>query len=181
LAERKPPGTGEQGAAIVIFEIQLAGKKHRVETTNRGEREVWSVDGSALEGDVIEVSPGVYSVLLDGQSYEVRVEPAAGKLRVTAGGKELEASVLDPRAWQRSGHGSGESEGRQQIVAPMPGKIVSVLVSPGDAVQAGQGLMVVEAMKMQNEIRSPKSGAVERLAVIEGQTVNAGEVVAVVV
>ena len=62
----------------------------------------------------------------------------------------------------------------------MPGKVVRLLVAPGAAVQAGQGIVVVEAMKMQNEIRSPKSGTVERLAVIEGQTVNAGEVVAII-
>ena len=66
------------------------------------------------------------------------------------------------------------------VLAPMPGKIVRVLVKTGDSVQAGQGLLVVEAMKMQNEIRAPKSGTIDRLAVVEGQTVNAGEVVAVV-
>ena len=164
----------------MIFEIELAGKKHRVEISHRGEREVWSVDGHALEADAIEVSPGVYSILLAGKSYEVRVEPTARGLRVTAGGQEFEASVFDPRAWQRSRHGAAESEGRQQILAPMPGKIVQLLVATGDVVQAGQGLMVVEAMKMQNEIRSPKSGSVERLAVVTGQAVNAGEVVAVV-
>jgi biotin carboxyl carrier protein len=65
-------------------------------------------------------------------------------------------------------------------LAPMPGKIVRVLVSAGDSVRTGQGLLVVEAMKMQNEIRAPKSGTIDRVAVVEGQTVNAGEVVAIV-
>jgi biotin carboxyl carrier protein len=73
-----------------------------------------------------------------------------------------------------------EAEGRQQIVAPMPGKIVRVLVKAGDRVEAGQGLLVVEAMKMQNEIRSPKSGTVERVLAEESQAVNAGEVLCVV-
>jgi biotin carboxyl carrier protein len=73
-----------------------------------------------------------------------------------------------------------EAQGRQQIVAPMPGKVVRVLVSAGDEVAAGQGLLVVEAMKMQNEIRSPKQGKVERFEVQEGQAVNAGEVLCVV-
>jgi biotin carboxyl carrier protein len=164
----------------VIFEIELAGKKHRVEAATRGEREQWSIDGRALEADAVEVSPGVYSILIDGKSFEVRVEPFAGKLRVAAGGREVEASVRDRREWQRRGHGAAETEGRQQILAPMPGKVVRLLVATGDEVQAGQGIVVVEAMKMQNEIRSPKSGTVERLAVIEGQTVNAGEVVAVI-
>ena len=87
--------------------------------------------------------------------------------------------IADPRAWRRGRGGSIELEGRQQVAAPMPGKIVRVLVAPGQQVEAGQGLLVIEAMKMQNEIRSPKSGTVEKL-VREGQTVNAGEILAVV-
>ena len=75
-------------------------------------------------------------------------------------------------------HGTLEAEGRQQILAPMPGKIIRVLVQTGEKVDAGQGLLVVEAMKMQNEIRSPKSGTVERVLVKEGQPVNAGEILA---
>jgi pyruvate carboxylase subunit B len=69
-----------------------------------------------------------------------------------------------------------QAEGRQQVVAPMPGKVVRVLVSAGEQVEAGQGLLVVEAMKMQNEIRSPKSGTVEKVVASEGQAVNAGDV-----
>jgi biotin carboxyl carrier protein len=94
-------------------------------------------------------------------------------------GREFRAEVIDPRSWRRR-HGAGiELEGRQQLVAPMPGKIVRVLAAAGQEVTAGQGLLVIEAMKMQNEIRSPKSGIVEKLA-REGQTVNAGEVLAIV-
>jgi biotin carboxyl carrier protein len=87
---------------------------------------------------------------------------------------------VDPRSWSGRRHAGSEAEGRQQIVAPMPGKIVRVLVIAGDRVEAGQGLLVVEAMKMQNEIRSPKSGTVESVQVEEGQAVNAGEVLCVV-
>jgi biotin carboxyl carrier protein len=180
MAQRKPTRAGEPGAAFVNFEIELGGKKHRVEVVERGEREQWSIDRRALEADALEVSPGVYSILIGGKSVEVRVEPFASKLRVTVGGREYEAAVRDPREWQRSRGGAAETEGRQQIVAPMPGKIVRLLAATGDTVQAGQGLVVVEAMKMQNEIRSPKSGSVERLSVVEGQTVNAGDVVAVI-
>lgn len=164
----------------MIFEIELGGNKHRVETATRGDHEQWLIDGRALQADASEVSPGVYSILIDGKSFEVRVEPFAGRLRVATGGREIEASVRDPREWQRRGHGAAESEGRQQILAPMPGKVVRLLVVTGEAVEAGQGIVVVEAMKMQNEIRSPKSGTVERLAVAEGQAVNAGEVVATI-
>jgi len=73
-----------------------------------------------------------------------------------------------------------ESEGSQRVIAPMPGKVVRVLVKVGDAIEVGNGILVVEAMKMQNEVRSPKSGKIERLLVSEGQAVSAGEVLAVV-
>jgi biotin carboxyl carrier protein len=117
--------------------------------------------------------------LLNGKSHEIRVTPTpTGALTLQTGPHEFTAEVIDPRAWRGRRQGAIEAEGRQQILAPMPGKIVRVLVQTGEAVQAGQGLLVVEAMKMQNEIRSPKSGTVERLLVKEGQPVNAGEILA---
>ena len=94
--------------------------------------------------------------------------------------QEFTAEVVDPRAWRGRTHGAVALEGRQHVVAPMPGKVVRVLVHEGDTVESGQGILVVEAMKMQNEIRSPKAGTVERLNVKEGQPVNAGEVLCVV-
>jgi biotin carboxyl carrier protein len=117
--------------------------------------------------------------LLKGKSYDVRVTPTpAGALTLQTAHHEFTAEVVDPRSWRGRRHGALEVEGRQQILAPMPGKIIRVLVQTGDKVEAGQGLLVVEAMKMQNEIRSPKSGTVERLLVKEGQPVNAGEILA---
>jgi biotin carboxyl carrier protein len=119
--------------------------------------------------------------LLAGQSHEVCVTPSAdSKLKLQTGAQEFSAEVLDPRAWRGRRHSGVEAEGRQQIIAPMPGKVVRVLIKAGDAVEAGQGLLVVEAMKMQNEIRSPKSGTVERVLASEGQAVNAGEVLCIV-
>ena len=100
--------------------------------------------------------------------------------RAIAGSREFRVVISDEREWRRKRGSAIEAEGRQQVLAPMPGKIVRVLVKTGDAVRAGQGVLVVEAMKMQNEIRAPKSGTIDRLAVVEGQTVNAGEVVAIV-
>src|SRR5208282_2988183 len=116
-------------------------------------------------------------------SFEVRVEMHQGTgsgLSVVAGNREFSAEIRDPRRWRRKRGAAAEAEGRQQVVAPMPGKIVRVLVKAGEAVDVKQGLLVVEAMKMQNEIRSPKSGTIERLLVTEGQTVNAGEILAIV-
>lgn len=164
--------------------IELGGKPHTVELLYVGERVRCHVDGRVLEADAFEVAPHVYSVLIAGESFEVRVEPrgeaGAAGLRVTVGDRELSVEVQDPRQWRRHRGAAAEAEGRQQVLAPMPGKIIRVLVNAGESIELKQGLMVVEAMKMQNEIRSPRSGTVERLMVIEGQTVNTGEVLAII-
>jgi biotin carboxyl carrier protein len=139
----------------------------------------FSIDGRQISADAIRISPSAYSILVGGRSLEVTVEEHSGELLVRTAGREFRVEIFDPRSWQRGKGGGIELEGRQQLVAPMPGKIVRVLAAPGEQVTAGQGLLVIEAMKMQNEIRSPKSGTVEKLAA-EGQTVSAGEVLAIV-
>jgi biotin carboxyl carrier protein len=165
---------------MLKLQIEIGGKKSHVELTQARERAVWTIDGQRLEADATEVSPGIYSILINGKSFEVHMERLGAELRATTGGREFRIVIPDEREWRRNRGGAVEAEGRQQVLAPMPGKIVRVLVRTGDAVQAGQGLLVVEAMKMQNEIRAPKSGTIDRLGVVEGQTVNAGEVVAIV-
>jgi biotin carboxyl carrier protein len=162
------------------MQIEIAGKRCRVELTQAGERPVWTIDGQRLDADATAVSPGIYSVLLNGKSFEVRIESLGAELRAVTGSRELKVVIQDEREWRRNRGGSVEAQGRQQVLAPMPGKIVRVLVTAGDAVRAGQGLLVVEAMKMQNEIRAPKSGTIDRVRVVEGQTVNAGEVVVII-
>lgn len=127
--------------------------------------------------DIREVEPGVYSVLLNGRSYEVKMEPAAERFYAGVNGRRYAIQVRDPRRLSRA-RGSLEVTGRQKIASPMPGKIVRVLARPGDPVSAGQGLLVVEAMKMQNEIRSPKSGRVVAIHVAEGAPVSGGETLA---
>jgi biotin carboxyl carrier protein len=162
------------------IEIELASKVRTVELSGQGALLFCAIDGRATEADVIELSPGIYSILIGGESFEAHVERSATGLRVTVAGREYLATIRDPRARRRSRVRALEAEGRQQVFAPMPGKIVRLLVKPGDRIEAGQGLLVVEAMKMQNEVRSPKSGRVERLLVSEGHAVNAGEILAVI-
>jgi biotin carboxyl carrier protein len=170
---------GVSGKLLKLI-LDIGGKTRKVEIARADGKLRFLVDGKPLEADAVEVARGIYSILIGGESFEVRTEAAVGKLRVISRGREIFAVFRDPRQWRRRGGAALEAEGRQQIIAPMPGKIVRVLVKAGDPVETGQGLLVVEAMKMQNEIRSPKSGKVERLSVVEGQAVNAGEVVAVV-
>ena len=123
--------------------------------------------------------PGVYSVLMDGRSYEARVEEHPGLLVVVIDGYRFEVDIRDPRRLRRGAGGRG-IDGIQTISAPMPGKVVRVLVSAGDAVEAGQGLLVVEAMKMQNELKAPRAGKVLTLSAKEGATVTPGEVLATI-
>jgi biotin carboxyl carrier protein len=163
------------------FEVLINSTRRIIELERDADRWRISLDGDPSDADVVEIAPSIFSVLLNGKSHEIRVTPdPSGLLTLQTGRSEFTAEVIDPRAWRGRRHGALEAEGRQQILAPMPGKIVRVLVQAGEKVQAGQGLLVVEAMKMQNEIRSPKSGAVERLLVKEGQPVNAGQVLCVV-
>jgi biotin carboxyl carrier protein len=164
------------------FEIIINGTRRSVEFSAQRDgvsRVTFSVDGRPVDADAARISPGTYSILIGGRSFEVTAEETSRGLLLRTSGSEFQADVIDPRSWRR-GRGAGiELEGRQQLVAPMPGKIVRVLVAVGEKVEAGQGLLVIEAMKMQNEIRSPKAGSVERLA-HEGQTVKAGEILAIV-
>jgi biotin carboxyl carrier protein len=132
-------------------------------------------DGPEREASVETPQPGVYSVLLDGRSYQARGEEGV----VTVNGFRFEMEVRDPRRWSRQSRG-GAHAGAQNIKASMPGKVVRVLVAVGDAVEAGQGIVVVEAMKMQNEMKAARAGKVVEIAAKAGATVTAGEVLATV-
>jgi biotin carboxyl carrier protein len=137
------------------------------------------IDGAevapASPDSLVEAEPGVCSVLAGGKSYEVRIESG----HVTVDGRKFAYDVEDPRQWKRSGAGaSGQS--RAAIVAPMPGKIVRILAAVGDEVEAGGGIVVVEAMKMQNEMKSPVSGRVAEIHAKENDSVVAGAVLAVI-
>jgi biotin carboxyl carrier protein len=130
-----------------------------------------------LTADVMEVEPGIYSILLNGRSYEAKVASGPAGLSVDVRGRHFTAEVVDPRRHTAGGASEG-AQGRQQLAAPMPGKVVRVLASEGDLVEKGQGLIVVEAMKMQNEVRAPRSGRLISIAVRAGDTVTAGQTLA---
>lgn len=125
--------------------------------------------------DIIEVEPGVYSVIAGEKSCEVRV---TGN-QVSIGGHRITIETDDPRQWKRRGHAGGE-QGRVSITAAMPGKVIRVLVAVGDEVTAGQGIIVVEAMKMQNELKAPRAGRVTAIDVKAGDSVIAGALLATI-
>ena len=157
-------------------ELTINGAPSRIEILTPRPACRFRVDeGPEREADVELAEPCVYSVLLDGRSYEARVEVTAEGLVVVIDGYRFAIDVHDPRRFSRRHAGRG-AEGVQTISAPMPGKLVRVLVAPGDAVVAGQGLVVVEAMKMQNEMKAARAGRVLAVSAKEGATVTAGEV-----
>jgi biotin carboxyl carrier protein len=166
---------GPSDEKLVRLPLELNGAQRSVEVNREGQRLHFAIDGRALGADAIEVASGVYSILMDGAAFEARVENAPTGLGVTIGPSEFLVALRDPRKWSPSRGGALETEGRQRVIAPMPGRVVRILVKTGERVEAGQGVAVVEAMKMQNEVRSPKSGTVERLLVSENQAVSAGE------
>jgi biotin carboxyl carrier protein len=127
----------------------------------------------ARAADIVEVEPGVFSVIADGTSVEARV---TGE-QITIGGHRFRFEIDDPREWKRSGHAAGAS-GQVSITASMPGKVIRVLVVVGDEVSEGQGIVVVEAMKMQNELKAPRAGRVTSVEVKANDSVIAGAVLA---
>jgi len=137
--------------------------------------------GAAPPRDALVESPapGVYSVLLDGRSYDVFVEETPDALVVAIDGFRFEIEARDPRRLSRRSAGRG-ADGVQTLTSPMPGKVVRVLAAPGDAVEPGQGILVVEAMKMQNEMKAVRAGTVLAIPVKEGSTVTAGETLATI-
>jgi biotin carboxyl carrier protein len=132
------------------------------------------VDADPAQADSAqEVEPAVYSVLRNGRSYEARIAPAANGWTVEIAGRRYAVEVGNPR---NAKHGRGAAGGRRNLTAPMPGKVVRVLVKTGDAVEAGQGVVVVEAMKMQNEMKAAHAGRVVEVRVKDGDTVAAGDI-----
>ncbi len=157
------------------FDVRIGTLTRQIEVRRCGPNQFAIVPDDGAQIDAVEVAPNTYSILVNGRAFEAIVIPAAEGVLVRCAGREFHAMVSDPRAW-RGGRGAlFSAEGKQQVTAPMPGKVVRVLVSAGDTVEVNQGLVVVEAMKMQNEIRAPKAGTIGRIFISEGQAVAAGD------
>lgn len=163
------------------FRVTIAGQSKEVEFRRSANGWECHLEGQPQRVDAVEVAPGVFSVLLDGESFVVHVERLGEGYRVHSRGTDVTAVVENPRRWAGRRTRSLGRAGRQEITAPMPGKVIRVLVEEEQSVAEGQGLVVVEAMKMQNEIPSPKQGVVERVLVREGDTVEHGAPLLVVV
>ncbi|MGH9565191.1 MAG: biotin/lipoyl-containing protein [Candidatus Angelobacter sp.] len=130
--------------------------------------------------DVSFVGAETISLIYRGKSFEVRRESSSEGVRIWINGDSYAVEVNDPRSFRGRKRRSESEAGPRKLIAPMPGKVVRILVKDSSEVEAGQGIMVIEAMKMQNEIKSPKKGIVQKIMVQRGASVNAGDLLAIV-
>jgi biotin carboxyl carrier protein len=180
----------------VRLEVAAAGRTRTVHVAGFGGRYHVDVDTRRRDVDAIPLGRGTWSLIIGpaeaghyvrpgasghggGRSYEIGVVERAGELTVYVNGRAVPVRVGGQ--WRRRGAGptADTGSGPQAVAAPMPGRVVKVLVKPGDAVQSRQGLVVVEAMKMENELRAARAGVVREIRVAEGASVEANMVLVV--
>ena len=166
----------------MIYNVAIDGTVFRLDLDLDRETGSWRclLDGREVQIDAVLAQPDVLSIVIAGRAYQIRRERLASELQIWVGDQSYAAEVSDPRSLRSRKARADSGKGPRPLVAPMPGKVVRFLVGVNSPVEAGQGVVVVEAMKMQNEIKSPKKGTVLKLAVAEGAAVNAGDVLAIV-
>jgi biotin carboxyl carrier protein len=163
----------------MLYDVTIDGKKHRLELSRVDGRWSCRLDGREFEVEAILARPDVLSLRIGNLAYEVKSERLGEDFYIWVGSTRFAAEVRDPRSL-RGRSRAVDDHGPRKITAPMPGKVVRILVRENEEVEAGGGIAVVEAMKMQNEIKSPKKGTIQKILVGEGAAVNAGDVLAIV-
>lgn len=161
----------------------IADSQIEIRIRDEGSRVFAEIDDRRYELDVHGSAAGSYLMIADGLVFDCRVEglPESGRrIDVVVGTARYSVTLTDPKRLRSAAGLVGHGDDVARIVAPMPGKVVRVLVAVGDQVNAGAGIVVVEAMKMQNEMKTPKAGKVAAMSAEVGATVNAGDVLAVV-
>lgn len=163
------------------IELTIAGHTRQVEITPASGSSSWriQVDGKEVEADAHLLRPGILSLIIAGQSYRVVLDAEAADPILHLGPHRIGYQVDDPRSLRRR-RAHAAAHGPVTLKASMPGRVVRVLLSPGDAVAAHQGVLVIEAMKMQNELKSPKEGRVTQIRVSPGDTVATGDPLALI-
>lgn len=165
------------------LKAEICDERYEVQVKRDGDKVIASVGSREYELEVSVPEPGVFLFKNGGKVVEAFVSPPAKSgepYQVQIGGHSLDVNLIDPKRL-RGSVGSGEhGDGTAEVRTAMPGKVVRILLGPGAEVSKGDGVLVVEAMKMQNELKAPKAGAVKEIRVREGATVSAGEVLATI-
>jgi len=164
----------------MIYEVIVGGKPHQLELEKVVGGWECRLDGLPIHIDALIPRRDVLSLLVDGRAYEIKREQTATDLHMWVGSSRFAVELHDPRSLRSRKKTAGDEKGPRKILAPMPGRIVRLLVAENSDVEAGQGIVVVEAMKMQNEIKSPKKGVVKKIWATPGAAVNPGDVLAIV-
>lgn len=162
----------------MIYEASIGEQTYRVELERAESGWKCKLNGREFPVDVVSSEDGVLSLLLNGKSYEIKQEVAGTETKVAVGQERFSVAVRDPRSFRSRQRVGDAAQGVKKITAPMPGKVVRILATEGTAVEAGQSVIVIEAMKMQNELKAPKSGVVKKINVSEGAAVEAGQALA---
>jgi biotin carboxyl carrier protein len=169
------------------FNIEIGGRPHTVKVERVGSRFRIESGGRIDVVDVARVDAGTMSMIIEGDracSHEVSLldgrEPGELEVHLRAGVVQARIAAAGERSRRSTDVGPGTARGPQRVTAPMPGKIVKVLVTPGDAVEPRQGLVVIEAMKMENELRATRGGRVKDVHVAEGDLVESGRLLTVI-
>ena len=158
----------------------LDGTTHVVEVFGGDGRYRLTIGDDVWDVDARLTAQGIYSLLIGGVSYVADVVDREGTCVVDVGGEAYEVLVEEQTRWiiRTKGGAAGAAHG-QTLTAPLPGKITHVAVRPGDRVQTGDTLVVIEAMKMENEFKAAAAGTVAEVRVSAGQAVNPGDVLVV--
>lgn len=164
----------------MVYDVTIDGKDFRLELERKETGWQCRLDGRNIEVNAVLVRRDVLSILIDGKAYEIKREQTVTDTHLWVGSVRYLAELRDPRSLRGRKGAGADDKGPKKILAPMPGKVVRMLVDQGQPVEAGQSILVVEAMKMQNEIKSPKKGMLQKIVAIEGGNVNAGDVLAIV-
>ena len=165
------------------YEIDIGGRRLQVVVTRSGDGFAVSVDGRLRHVDAARIDAHTLSLVVDSvwsNEVSIAADPVGGWLDVHVGATPVAVMVNGRRRWGRREDGAGGGSGPQRLVAPMPGKVVRVLVKAGDLVAARQPVVVVEAMKMENELRASREGTVAEIHASEGMSVDAGALLVVI-
>ena len=162
----------------MIYNVSIGGRNLRIALERDGGNWKCELEGVQFPFDARPIRPGIISLIVDGRVYEIKRDQLGSQERLWINKTPFIAEITDPRSLTARSRSAATST-TAKLVASMPGKVLRVMVRAMEQVEVGQALLVLEAMKMQNEIKSPNKGIVKQL-ITEGTYVNAGDVLAIV-